>query len=492
MSQSRIDPWVVAAIVAGVALRLINLGTAPLWFDETYTFQHLVTPWQGWLTAVVLDNQAPLYYATTKAWAELAGLSPFAMRIPGVLASVACIPLVAAVARLLAGDQAARTAAWVTAISPYLVQHAQDARPYALLSAFALTSLLLLVRFALGRSPRLGFWWAALALAIVTTHFYGIFFLTGQGLALLLLWRRPLASWLPTSLAAGAVCGALVLMAAKNASGGFAGQYIFGVAAMPGVVWSMLAGYTLLPTSEQLHALGPRAILPHLPIALAALPAFVVVVLAGLRTLNATGRIVLLSTFCVALSVPFLYRLTAGAGVHPRYFSAAIGPLLIVTAIGMTTDRSHTARTISAVVLALVMSWATFLHLRDTDHGREDVASAGQWLDANVPPDDEILVTSSEMEVLARFHWPHRRFRLYPAEKEIVKADRLPSLVEGFPFSGSTRAIFVVGRAWVTDPEGELQAALAARYPGCPGIDVPGIRIHCFQPAAGGVADSRP
>lgn len=488
VAQQRIDPWIIAAVVVGAALRSINLGEAPLWFDETYTVHHIGLPWDGYVGAMMRDNQAPIYYATAKAWTELVGLSPWLLRLPGLVASVACIPLIAASAGLLAGTSAARAAAWVAAISPYLVQHAQDARPYALLAAVAAAHLLVLVRFATGRSARLGFWWVVLAVATVATHYYGIFFLAGQGLALLVLWRRPLHTWLPAGAIAGAICATLLLAAIRNASGVFAGQYEFGVAAMPGVVWSLLTGYTLIPTSEQLHALGPSAALPDLPVALAALPAAIVIGLASLRALDATGRVVLLSTFGTALLVPFLYRLVAGAGVHPRYFAATIGPVLVLTAAGMSFDRLRSARGVATLVLGAVMLYATALHLRDTAHGREDVAAAGRWLDANVPPTEEILITSNEMEILARFHWPHRRFRLYPPERGVITPERVPGLVDGLPFPDTQRAIFLVGRAWLSDADGQLQTALVDRYPSCPGLDVPGIRIHCFRPSAAAAA----
>jgi mannosyltransferase len=492
VGAARFDPWVIGAFLAGVGLRLINLGAAPLWFDETFTYLHLVIPWDGFVGTVVRDNQAPIYYAATKAWTELAGLSPWSMRIPGLLASAACIPLVAAATRSLAGDRAARTAAWLTAISPFLVQHAQDARPYALLSAFAVADLLLLIRFVMGRSPRLGVWWVVLAFAVVATHFYGIFFLAGQGLALLILRPQPIRSWLPAAAVAGLLCGGTVVAAALRASGAFAGQYVFGVTAVPGVVWSLLAGYTLMPTSEELHELGSRAVLPHLPLALAALPAFLVVTLAGLRRLDARGRAVLLASFGVALLVPFFYRAAAGAGVHPRYFAAAVAPLLMLTAIGMAPHEPKSARGVATLVLGVVMLVATALHLRDTGHGREDVLAAGKWLDAHVPNDEEILVTSGEMEHLASFHWPKRRFRLYPPERSAIPAARVASLAEHLPFPGEGRAIFLVGRAWLTDPDGRLQTALAERYPPCPGTEVYGIRILCFRPREHAVANVRP
>lgn len=488
----RFDPWVIGAFLAGVILRLVNLGAAPLWFDETYTYLHLVVPWDGFVGAVVGDNQAPIYYATTKAWTGLAGLSPWSMRIPGLLASAACIPLVAAATRVLAGAPAARTAAWLTAISPFLIQHAQDARPYALLAAFAVADLLLLLRFVMGRSERLGVGWVVLAFAVVATHFYGIFFLAGQGLALLIIRPQPIRRWLPAAIVAGLLCGATVVAAALKASGAFAGQYVFGLTAMPGVVWSMLTGYTLMPTSAELHALGPRAVLPHLPLALAALPAFAVVAITALRRLDARGRVVLLASFGVALLAPFFYRLAAGAGVHPRYFAAAIAPVLILTAIGMAPHDLRSPRGVATVVLGAVMLIATALHLRDTSHGREDIRAAGTWLDANVPADEEILVTSGEMQHLASFHWPTRRFRLYPPERSVIPRERIADLAERLPFPGERRAIFMVGRAWLTDPDGSLQSALRERYEPCPGTEVYGIRIFCFRPREHAVARGAP
>lgn len=472
----------MAALAVGTALRCINLGAAPLWFDETFSMYHASFPWQGFVASVMKDNQAPIYYAALKAWTSFAGASPASMRIPGLLASAACIPLVAACADLLAGRRAARTAAWLTAVSPYLIQHGQDARPYAMLAFFAAADLLVLIRFVMGRAPRLGVLWVALAIGVIETHYYGIFFLAGQGLALLLLRPQPLRSWLPAGVVAGTLCAAAVLAAASKASGIFAGQYVLGITALPGVVWSLLTGYTLMPTSEALHALGPRAILPDLPIALMAAPAFVVLAWSALRQLDARARTVILSTFGVALLLPFAYRVVAGAGVHPRYFAAAFAPLLVLVAAGMAPGEHRTARGVATLVLGLVMVYATALHLHDPAHGREDVAAAGRWLDANVPMNEEILITSIEMEHLARFHWPNRRFRLFPSEHGPLEPAEIPAVAAAMPFASPDRAIFMVGRAWISDPAGAFQDELAKRYPACPGADVRGIRILCFRP----------
>ena len=467
--------------MAGLALRLVNLGAAPFWFDEMYTFELLRVPWGDFVGAAMRDNQAPLYYALAKAWTAVGGWSTWSLRIPGLLASLACIPLAAATARLVAGSRAARMTAWVAALSPFLIQHAQDARPYALLAALAAVNLLLLARFLAGRSSHLGFWWVLATFLMVATHYYAIFFLAGTGLALLLLRPQPLRAWLPAGLVAGALNAAAVLTTAGRASGIFGARYAFGITAVPGIVWSLLSGYTLMPTSETLHALGgSRAALPYLPIALATLPAVVIVAVAGFRTTTREGQVLLLASFAAAVLAPFAYRLAAGVGIHPRYCAAAVVPVVIVTGAGMVLDRSW--RGIATVDLLVVMGSATYLHLEDTAHGREDLRAAGAWLDANVPADEEILVTSDEMEVLARFTWPNRKFRRYPEQRGLVDRAHLPETVAAFPFRNRPRAFFLVGRAWLTDPDGELQAALVRAYESCPGIDVRGIRILCLRP----------
>jgi mannosyltransferase len=411
-------------------------------------------------------------------------LSPLSLRVVGVLASAACIPLAAAAADLVGGRRAAQMTAWLAAISPFLVQHAQDARPYALLAAVGAAQLVLLLRFVEGRTSRLDTLWVLGALSVIATHYYGIFFLVGEALALFILHPRPFGSWLPAGVIAGIVCGAAVLGAASSAPGQFAGDYKFGPMALPGVVWSLLTGYTLLPTSEALHEIGIRAIMPDVPAALVTLPAFAVIVLKGLGAIPARPRIVLIATFAVPLLVPFAIRAVAGAGVHPRYFAAAFAPLVVMLGVGAAQARGRTLGTFAAATIAAVMTIATALHLHNTSHGREDVIAAGHWLDANVPPEEEILVTSGEMAVLARFHWPNRRFRLYPERNGAIPPESIREVADALPFPGPERAIFIFGRAWLTDPTGAFQTTLSQRYPGCGGTEVPGIRILCLRPRA--------
>lgn len=468
------DRCILAAFVAGLGLRLVHLGAAPLWLDEVITAQWMREPWARLPGVVLDDNHPPLYFVLLKAWTLLAGTSPWALRLPSALVSAAAILLVAEAADALVGRPAARWAAWLAALSPYLVQHAQEARMYALVGALAAGSLALLSRWLRGPAGRLGPGFVLTALALAASHYYAVFFLGAEVLVLLVLWRRPLRAWLPAAAATAGIAAMGLLAALLVASHKAGGSYALGLLALPGALWALVGGYALLPDSAALHAEGARAALGLLPVAaVGAVPA-AACVLAALRGLDRPARLMLFVPGIVVLAVPFAVHLVLGVAVNPRYFMAGAPALLVLLAAGAARWRA------AGAALALVLAVGLGLHLATPGHGREDTRGAGAWLDAHVPRDEEILVTSSEMALLAEYQWPGRRLRLYPPAGVVATPENAAALAAAMPMPGPGRAIYVVGRAWLSDPGGALVRALRARYRACPGVQVHGIEVLCF------------
>jgi hypothetical protein len=131
-------------------------------------------------------------------------------------------------------------------------------------------------------------------------------------------------------------------------------------------------------------------------------------------------------------------------------------------------------------------------HLLTPGHGREDMYAAGNWLEQHVPVDEEILVTSSEMHHLALFHWPDRRFRLYPDRRIVADQNNSAEIAGNIPFSPGGRTIFIFARSWLSDPSGVLQEELGKRYAMCIGNEIRGIRILCLEKSAIGDDSSAP
>ncbi len=199
------------------------------------------------------------------------------------------------------------------------------------------------------------------------------------------------------------------------------------------------------------------------------------------RSLAPTMRVAIAVILGTAMAVPLLAQVFAEVGFNPRYLAAGMPLFIVVLAAGAPRQLGWNARSVSTVFIMVVMALGTLLNLAEPGHGREDVAAAGRWLDAHVAPDREVLVTSSEMDLITRYHWPSRRLRLYPPLGVHADHANASALAAGLPFGNADRVYFVVGRAWVSDPTRLLRTALRERYQPCEGARVRGIDILCLR-----------
>ena len=483
IAHGKFDPWIIAAIVVATLIRVIRLEGSTLWFDETLTASAIALPWNDMLATVLTDNHLPLYFVLLKAWVGIFGDSPLALRSFSVPFSVATVLIVVAIAHTLSNRSTARWAAWLAALSPYLLQHGQEARMYALLGFLAALNILLVARFVSDKSNHLESGFLTINTALLATHYYAIFLVAVEFPILLLLERKRLRAWLPTLFASCALFVMLVLaakyLATPHAGGDYDGIKIIG---LPGMVWGLLAGYTLMPSSSEMHDKGLHAIFPYLPIASVAFCALALAAWNGLKTLSRPAWILLLGVLAGILLPPLLMSNLFDIGINPRYAMSGAPAFIVLVAAGLAGLMHKPVGKVCAIGLLGIASYASYLHLEEPGHGRENIAAAEVWLDQNVPKDETILITSSEFTVLTSFFWPNRRFAHYPASSIVITKDNIDSIVNAMPFVGRPRLTFMIGREWLSDPHDLLVPALEKRYGNCGGTSVRGIRILCLTP----------
>ncbi|HXM44595.1 MAG TPA: glycosyltransferase family 39 protein [Bryobacteraceae bacterium] len=145
MSEARPNA-VLIVIAAYAALVFAVLGMTPLWLDE---LQQLVVGRASvadLLRWVQLNPGAsPLPYLAQRAVVDVFGMSPYVVRIPAALCSIAGAPVFAA----LCGRFGIRSRVWATALFlalPLQFRYALEARGYSQGLLCALASLLLLLR----------------------------------------------------------------------------------------------------------------------------------------------------------------------------------------------------------------------------------------------------------------------------------------------------------------------------------------------------------
>jgi len=196
----------VAVVFLSFVLRAYRLNYQELRGDEAATWAYSIRSYAEMLQFYTTHAHPPLYYPLMHNWFSLAGTSEYALRfLPLVNGTVLVAILMALCARWF-GWRAAVAAGLLTAISPYQIYFAQDARSYSLATWLGAASTL-----ALWQALARGRWreWAlygALTLVLAYTHYY--FFLIVAFQALFVLWnawqrRRIPWRYIVTGLVAG-------------------------------------------------------------------------------------------------------------------------------------------------------------------------------------------------------------------------------------------------------------------------------------------------
>jgi hypothetical protein len=122
------------------------------------------------------DTNPPLYYVLLSGWSRIWGVGDGALRAFSLLASLACLPFVASLARATGGRGAVLPATLLFALSPASVYYSTEGRMYALLWLFSAATLWLVLELSrkgghLGRAALL----VAVGAGGLHTHYFFVF-----------------------------------------------------------------------------------------------------------------------------------------------------------------------------------------------------------------------------------------------------------------------------------------------------------------------------
>ncbi len=412
---------VVALLTAlGLALRIATLDARGFWIDEAITI-HLIT---GGLGDVVdrLDqytlDQPPLYYLLAWAWAKPFGAGEVGLRSLPAIFGALTVPVAYCAAAALFSRRAGLVAALLTALSPLVVWHSQDARPYTLVTLLGGLSFVLFVRFLNDQGLLAGVLWALVSVLAMTAHYAVGFLVLAEVVWLLFTLRRGAAA--VAVLAAIGTVGAGVLLLQEHRSGGDAlsdgswTQIYSGESRLLQIPAQLLVGYQ---PPLQLVSAGAAA-------ALAAISLALLLVRGDSRERSAAKMAVFVCA--VAVGLPMLLA-AAGelSGLTTRYLVGVWVPLAAIGAAGLTTKgagRAGPVVTAAICVLFLAIdvgsAWAP-------KFDRDDWRGAAQAL--TPPRVKRAIVLSPDLGGPA-FQLYRRGARDLPARGEAVREIALVGL----------------------------------------------------------------
>lgn len=169
-------------LVAGLVLRVWNLGAASLWTDEVLTAIRAQAPFQESLRSLMsAGNQTPLYFWSLRLFPNT---TEALLRLPSAMLGLLGVALLMAVVlRLYHDRELALWAGALLAVNPFHVWLSRTARPYAMV--FVLSLVITITFFQLWHGHRSRRIWGIFTLASLVayaTHFTTVALLGAQGM----------------------------------------------------------------------------------------------------------------------------------------------------------------------------------------------------------------------------------------------------------------------------------------------------------------------
>jgi len=164
---------IVAAVVAGLLIRLSAAHLKIPWFDEFLAGNLVRHSWTTLLPAIRQEAHPPLYYALLKIWCGWFGDGALGMRSLSVVAGTGAIAVAAVAVREVRGGAAAVATAVMMAFSTVQIDQGSEAKPYAVLAFFVALVLAAVVRDRRLRTPGSSLALVAAGMACASTHYYG-------------------------------------------------------------------------------------------------------------------------------------------------------------------------------------------------------------------------------------------------------------------------------------------------------------------------------
>ncbi len=173
--------------LVGLALYLFRLDAQSLWYDEAVSARLASMSLPDLVRWTANDIQPPLYYILLHLWTRAAGTTEWALRYFSAWWGVLIVCLGYALARRMTRSQTVgMLAASLFLFAPWNLYYSQEARMYTMLVALAMG--VALVYLAVSDARVKGLVAGGLGLALLYTHYFGLFLLVAFSFWALLLW----------------------------------------------------------------------------------------------------------------------------------------------------------------------------------------------------------------------------------------------------------------------------------------------------------------
>lgn len=421
-------PWI--AFLVALAARVFRIRHQSFWVDEIFTLnsvRHVIDVDAGHL---LHDLHGPLYTAVA---ALLSGLlqGEWLRLISAVAGALAVLPIHAWVRRI-AGENAAAVAAFLAALSPFAVWYGQELRNYSFVLLFSALALLAIESWR-ERDPGVRDFlsfvlWAWLGLLSNLTF---VLFLIALGIASTLGASRRRLRHLAWMAAAGVLVALLSLpwtmtfvrdMQPQRLvvdqpawdETPLRGETTFTPLAIPYTMYTLLGGFSLGPSLEELHRGTGSAVKGHLPLLVLAGGLFASTVVLGFLGLSGRRKLEFALLALVILGLASFLAIKNFKVFNVRYVSMLWPPLILLVAQGAIAVKMVRLRQALVAGLFALFLFALSQHYWNPTYAKADLRAAAEELETFADEESLVLVAVVADPFQHYFQGPQRVKGLWP------------------------------------------------------------------------------
>lgn len=487
-----------AIVVLGGLLRFCGVGAQSLWVDELWSIKAAGIG-EALSPAAIFNNiQGPAHAVLVHAVAYLSDAEGV-LRSISALFGTATIVVVYALANDLFDRKTALLAALLTAVSPFLIWYSQELRNYSMLIFFAALSTLAAWRLVERQSAS----WRMLVFATVLgglSNLSAVFLALAHWifaaprlirnrafrkrwilafvivLVLVSPWVWGIANWTRVD----RVGERIGTVASGDGSELLRGETTFTPMAIPYSFYVMIYGYSLGPSSVELHTTAPAsAFMKHAAYTGPAALLLALVLTLGFASFaesRARLRLLLPTTVVPIVGISMLAILNVKV-FNPRYIAVTLPLIIVLAAAGARRLRGLPGRAVAGLLIVLCL-WSAGNYYWNPAYWREDVRGAVQYIEERETSGDIVLVPVVTDVFDHYYGGEQERFLLYrgQAESDAEVGERVTSGV-----SGRQRLWYVSSRPWHVDPEGRIAEYLDSRYELEDVADFPGVQVRLYD-----------
>ena len=362
-------------VLAGAIARFATLDLQGFPHDEAVTAGRVLDGSFGEAMDQVMEGERtpPLYYAIAWLWAQPFGLGEVGLRSLSALVGTLMIPAAFLLGRELASTRTGLIGAALVALNPILVWYSQEARSYILMALLVTVAMIFFARGMRRPEPRSLAPWAVFSALALCSHYFAIFLIAPQAILLLLASRNRAVVYACGGLSAVVLALGLVALEqqGEDRRDGYTDRSLASRVAEVGVDYVAGEEPDPLSASTRVDAVQVGAGLAGL-----VLFAGAVVLLSRGPPHEREAGLWMGAILVAAVGVPALAALVGLDFLKPRNVMAGVVPVLMIAALGFSSERAARAGLIGAIGMSALFAASLIATNVSAEMQREDWRSA--------------------------------------------------------------------------------------------------------------------